>query len=496
MAYEKLKATASVTIVDETDASVLTGNMLVVKGSKNQIYITGQGNPYSPDWTKNNLVIRPFLQASNITKEDVNSIEYNPDLFNPREYPNAISSYGYIKDIHWYLRDSAGVERELFDSSDCSFSYSYTIDGTNILCTDGRQLVIKANMLTRNSTAEIVCKFSFYDPFANMYISQQLEATITNIASGQTNSRLITTCATGNAITNTGTQYIDILAKFYDDTSEIDIGDLINDGDANVSCLWYIRRYDGWVLLNSTKEEQDLANADIMMYNVMRIDEYDDVTGVYTLSQIDNARGNAALRIYPAAINGSEVIKCVFTDSTGAKYNSLQVIYDATDSTSVELHCNNGKRLKKGSIENTTIKAIVTYKGSLLEDDSPLYNTEFDYYWYKYTITDDVYVNVYNDWSNNLVENSDLENPIKGSRTLFVNTDAITSDEKEARFSLDLVEYGALASETAQANYYSRAITEEDLAVAMTANSAIGIDDNDVEAGIITAQELNALDEY
>ena len=112
MAYEKIKATASVTIVDETDASILTGNMLVVKGSKNQIYITGQSNPYSPDWTKNNLVIRPFLQASNITKEDLMNIEYNPDLFDPKEYPNSISSYGHIRDIHWYIRDNAGAERE------------------------------------------------------------------------------------------------------------------------------------------------------------------------------------------------------------------------------------------------------------------------------------------------------------------------------------------------------------------------------------------------
>ena len=71
MAYEKIKATASVTIVDETDASMLTGNMLVVKGSKNQIYITGQANPFSPDWSKSNLVIRPFLQASNVTKIEI-----------------------------------------------------------------------------------------------------------------------------------------------------------------------------------------------------------------------------------------------------------------------------------------------------------------------------------------------------------------------------------------------------------------------------------------
>lgn len=494
MAYEKVKATASVTIVDETDASILTGNMLVVKGSKNQIYITGQGNPYSPDWTKNNLVIRPFLQASNITKEDSTNVEYNPDLFDPKEYPNSISTYGYIRDIHWFIRDNAGVEKELLDSSDCSFSYSYNIDGTATMCTDGRQLVIRANMLSKNTTADIVCKFSFYDPFANMYISQQLETTIINIASGQSNSKLLTSCVNGSAITNTGNSYIDIIAKFYDDTGEINIDELISNGDANVSCLWYIRRYDGWILLDPTEAGQSSANADTMMYKIMRVNSYNDVSGIYELVDSNNAKGNAALRIYPAFISGSEIIKCVFTDPTGAKYNSLQVIYDATDPTSVELYCSNGKRLKKGSIENTTVKAIVTYKGSLLEDDSPLYNTEFDYYWYKYTVTDDVYVNVYNDANNNLIENADLNNPIKGKRTLFINTDAITSDEKEARFSLDLVEYGALSAESAQANYLAKAVSEEDLATAMTVNNNIGMNENDVQAAIVTAQELNTLE--
>ena len=103
MAYEKIKATASVTVVNETDASMLTGNMLVVKGSKNQLYITGQSNPFSPDWSKSNLVIRPFLQASNITKLDSVGIEYNPDLFDPKEYSTAISFYDYIKDIHLFF---------------------------------------------------------------------------------------------------------------------------------------------------------------------------------------------------------------------------------------------------------------------------------------------------------------------------------------------------------------------------------------------------------
>ena len=494
MAYEKLKATASVTIVDETDASTLVSNMVVVKGSKNQIYITGQENPYSPDWTKNNLVIRPFLQASNVTKENKGGVEYNPDLFDPNEYPEDLINYGYIKDIHWFMRDSAGVETELIDNSGKGFEYAYAVEGGTILCADCRQLIINQNLLTKNSTADIICRFSFYDPFANIYIAQQIETPIINIASGQSNSRLVTTCVNGNAISNTGQQYIDIIAKFYDDTGEQSIDGLIDDGTAYVSCLWYVRRYDGWVLLDPTEDGQTNANIEALMYNIMKVKKYDEVSGAYELEQTKNAKGGAAIRIYPAAIVGSEVIKCVVTDPSGSRFNSLQIVYDTTDSTTVELHCSNGRRLKKGSIEDTTIKAVVTYKGVLLEEDSPLYLTEFDYYWYKYTLVDDVYVNVYNDPTNALMENDDLANPVKGTRSLYIDTFAIDSSEKEARFSLDLVEFGALSAEAAQTNYYATAISEEDLAAAMVANCAIGIEPDDIAAAICTAQELNALD--
>ena len=490
MAYEKIKATASVTVVNETDASMLTGNMLVVKGSKNQLYITGQSNPFSPDWSKSNLVIRPFLQASNITKLDSVGIEYNPDLFDPKEYSNAISFYDYIKDIHWYLRDSAGVETEIHESSDYSFSYTYTINGSKVICNDSRQLVIKKNILSKNSTADIVCKFSFYDPFANIYVSQQLETNLINLASGQSNSKLITTCVNGNTITNNGNTYIDIMAQFYGDSEEENIGAAIEEGSANVSCLWYIRRQDGWTLLDPTTEGQTVANTEAMMYEIMKVSEYDDLTGTYTFEKFEGARGNAGIRIYPALIKGSEVIKCVYTDATGAKYNSIQVVYDVTDDTRVELYCSNGKRLRKGHVENTTIKAVITYKGTLLQDDSPLYDTEFDYYWYKYTLSDDKYVNVFNNSANDVIENEDLANPIKGLRTLYVDYLDISSDEKEAEFSLDLVEYEAAAANAAQAMYFSRAITEEDLGIAMLLNEDAGIED-DIEAAIYTAQELN-----
>ena len=229
------------------------------------------------------------------------------------------------------------------------------------------------------------------------------------------------------------------------------------------------------------------------MYEIMAIDSYDNDTGVYKFSKYEGGKGNAGIRIYPALIKNSEVIKCVYTDSTGAKYNSIQVVYDTTDETRVELYCSNGKRLRKGRVEDTVIKAMVTYKGTLLEDDSPLYNTEFDYYWYKYTLSDDKYVNVFNNGVNDLIENEDLANPVKGLRSLYIDYLDISAEEKEAEITLDLVEFGAVAAEAAQASYFSNAITEEDLGIAMLLNDDIG--EENIEAAIYTAQELNLEDE-
>lgn len=66
------KATAQITIVDTTDASYLSGGLSIVSGSRNQIYVpTATGDSaYSPNWKFNNLVIRPFLTASNIKKAE------------------------------------------------------------------------------------------------------------------------------------------------------------------------------------------------------------------------------------------------------------------------------------------------------------------------------------------------------------------------------------------------------------------------------------------
>lgn len=491
MAFEKLKATASVTIIDETDASTLFSNMMIVKGSKSQIYTDGN---YSPDWTKNNLVIRPFLQATNVVSADGT----NPDLFDPAVFGNNLTTYGYISNIHWFFRDSSGVETRWEDPSGdgSAMTYTYTVNGQAVTCSDARQFIIRDNILQKNSTMDIICRFTFHDPDANVSIAQQVEMTLINLASGRSDSKVITSCLNTNAISNHGDQYIDILAQFYDESGEQSITEMIHDGAYNVACQWYIRNADGWYWLNPNEDEQTIANSTAMCYEIMDVESYDSNTGSYEFTNTYNAKGGSAIRIYPALINGSEVIKCVVTDYGNSKYNSLQIVYDTTDETKVELHCSNGKRIKKGSIEETTIKAIITYHGELLADDDPRY-ANFDYYWYKYTIIDDVYVNVVNDPANPkiLLENDDyIANPQAGDRTLFIDINAIDNTEREATFTLDLVEKEKVDAEIAQANFYATALTEEELATAMIANCSVGIDPNDFKAAACTAQELKILD--
>ena len=200
------KATAQITIVDTTDASYLSGGLSVVSGSRNQIYIPAASgdSAYSPHWKFNNLVIRPFLTASNIKK--ANGTEYyNPDLFSPDEYPSFTTGTfkNIIDNIHWYYRDNAGVEVEITSGMEgYGFTWEYTIDGRVVSISDKRQLVINENILTPNTSMDIICKFSYNDPYANMSIGQQFSINISNIAAGTGASKVHIEAINGNTIYN------------------------------------------------------------------------------------------------------------------------------------------------------------------------------------------------------------------------------------------------------------------------------------------------------
>ena len=206
----KVLATAQLTITDQTDASNLAGNMTVVSGSKSQIYLTGATQPYNPDWKMSNLVIRPYMIATNVYRGS-SSDKYNPDLFDPKEYPNLESpgdvnvSGKYIYDINWYLVDSTGNETLIDVNSDSRFSHTWTYkdkQNSDLVLTDKRTLVIRDNILEKDSIASIIVKFSFHDPFADIRIPVTYEIQINNLSTGLGSTKAAINSINGNSFYN------------------------------------------------------------------------------------------------------------------------------------------------------------------------------------------------------------------------------------------------------------------------------------------------------
>ena len=153
----KVLATAQLTVTDQTDASNLAGNMTVVNGSKSQVYMTGSSQPYNPDYKISNLVLRPYMIATNVYRGPQDN-RYNPDLFDPQEYPNLEKpgdinvTTKYIHDIEWYIVDSANNQTKINVEEDNRFSHTWTYrtkDGQDLVLSDKRTLVIKDNILEK-----------------------------------------------------------------------------------------------------------------------------------------------------------------------------------------------------------------------------------------------------------------------------------------------------------------------------------------------------------
>lgn len=504
--YEAM-ATASTIITDETDASYLTGNLTIINSSRNQIYYTGQSNPYSPDWTRTNLVIRPYLLATNIYKTG-DAGRYNPDLFSPAEYRtfDDLSAHSFntpmISDIHWFIQDTAGVDTEITRSTEgYSFSWTYNIDKNNtITCNDKRQLVINQNILKINSTCEIICKFSFYDPYARMTIPQQFSISLSNIATGEGTNKAVIESLNGTSIYNGTPEYLELEAHYYRSGIEVDLQSEIEDATTSTMIQWYIRDplNGGWKLLDATTQEivNDTTDNDGNNYDICK-KSYDADTEKETYVITNNAKGGIMLRIYPDLISGSDSIKLVITDGNqnNAKFNDIIVVYDNTDETKAYIHLSNGNKLRRSATNTGTIaKVVITYQGELLTDESVLYNTEFDYYWYIYSFDKDETRNVWPDADSSkplkyqVVSADDDFTPVKSNRSIYLTYNDITREEQ---LTVDIVEKSVQTAQQAKEQLLNNLLVSEDeMNEAAALNEELGIDGP--EAQIFTANELKA----
>jgi hypothetical protein len=499
---KNILATASITITDQTDAATLAGGISVVSGSKNQVYLTGSSSPLSPDWSKNNLVLRPYLYASTITRYGAIG-EYNPDLFDPNEYPNLNNpgdnnvSTAYINkdDLFWYVRDANGTETLIDPTDNSNFSYSYMHNNT--IYEDKRYLVIKNNFIPRNSFVSIICRFSFYDPFAKIFVKQSYEIDLSCLSTGQGTSQLILQSVNGTSIYNSSPSYIDLYATFFKDGVEVDVQQEIESTEKNSRLFWYIRSAsgNGWTLLDGTKQNNnnyDFSN----MFEVRRYTSHDKIYNVYATEETTSTRGGFYLRLHPAIINGSSVIKAVLTSSDDNRdYSALEVVYDATDEVQAYIHSSNGDKIYQGiDSVGTTLTCMIKYQGALLSSDDSKYETDFEYYWFKISSDGTQTWNVYLDNTGKLQykeltadNNGNLE-LVSSSRILPIKANDV---DNVNMFQCAIIDKVNMANVTRRADIITNSPSEDDIIMASLLNAEIGIEDENDEL-LNTAYEINA----
>ncbi|MGL5506918.1 MAG: hypothetical protein ACRDB0_03335, partial [Paraclostridium sp.] len=489
----KVMATAQLTITDQTDASNLAGNMTVVTGGKSQVYLTGATQPYSPDWKANNLVIRPYMIATNIYRGQSDA-KYNPDLFDPWEYPDLTNpgdtgiSGAYIRDIKWYTVDSAGNETLIDTETDNKYSHEYTYskDEQSKLIKDSRQLVVKDNVLSKDSTLTFLIKFAFHDPFANINIPMVYSIDVNCISTGVGNSKTNIISVNGTTFYNADPDKLLFVAEYFSEGEKQDLEGLLSDALSQTNVKWFIRTQskDGWAILDPVTQDDNIWNVpgEEKAYEIHRVTEYDPNTGKYTTVKTNSPKGGTALYVYKGLIAGSDIIKLTVQDSKldGQTFSALETLLDYSDPTQCYIHSSNGDKLYKGMQGiGTTAKAVITHNGILLGDNATEYNTLFDYYWYKIESDGNKVYNVY-------VEDGKLKEkytgdsdyiadngwPRKSTRSIEILPDHI---DTKATFTVDILNKQEEARFYSRENLFKTLVTEEEFLEATVANEKIGI---------------------
>ena len=412
--FTSILATSSISIANQTTSAELTGNLNIETGNKNQIYTAGLPAPYSPDWAINNLVIKPYCIASTITKISDTFETYNPNLFDINEYPDLNNpeyyerNITYIKNLKWFTRSVNGTETEIEEDDNFSFDYND--------CPDNRYLVIKNNFLPRDSYVTIICKYDYNDPFTNAKIAQTYSMDLSCIATGQGTDQLMINNVLGTSIHNNDPAYIELYASYFSNGIEMDIQEQIEDPTIQSSIQWYKRASseDGWVLLDATTQDENEFNSETVKCYEIRRYTSSDGTGNFVTEKTYSARGGFLLRVHPALIKSSDVIKAVFTNTNkgGAQYVATEVVYDTTDVIQAYITSSAGDKLYKEIDTNGTIlTCMINYQGQLLEDGDPRYGDDdytgnqdgqtglFDYYWFRMSQDGLVTYNLYKDMS-------------------------------------------------------------------------------------------------
>ena len=440
--FDAILATSSISITNQSMSAELVGNLVIESGTKNQIYTAGVPAPYSPDWSVDNLIITPYCTASTITKVNEQLTSYNPNLFDINEYPDLNDpqyyerEITYIKNIKWLIRSASGKESEIVEDENFSFEY----EG----CNDKRFLVIKGNFMPRDTFVTLLCKYDYNDPYTNTITAQTYSLDLSCIATGQGTDQLLINNVFGTSIHNNDPAYIELYVTYFSNGQEVDVQEQIEDPMLQSSVQWYKRASseDGWILLDAVNQDNNEFNSEeIKCYEIRRYISSSG-PGVYETEKTYSARGGFLLRIYPALIKSSDVIKAIFnnTNKIRAVFQATEVVYDTTDVIQAYITSSAGDKLYKNIDTNgTTLTCMINYQGKLLENGDPRYGDDdysgnqdgetglFDYYWFRMSQDGSQTYNLFKNYNDEVQMQEVLDDTqlIKSSRSINIKAQHI-----------------------------------------------------------------------
>lgn len=376
--------------------------------------------------------------------------------------------------------------------------------GSDLVLNDKRTLVIKDNILEKDSIASIVVKFSFHDPFADIRIPVTYELQINNLSTGMGTSKAAINSIDGNSFYNADTvENLRFEAEYFREGLAVDLDQKLQSSISNLKVEWFIKTSQGWALLEASTQDNNEWNipGKAKLYEIHRVLEKDPSTGKITSTEKTlNKKGGTILIISPDLIAGSDVIKLVVTDDeqSNLKSSALENVYDYSDPTQCYIHSSNGDKLYKGmDAPGTTLTAMVKYKGSLLEDSDDRYNTLFDYYWYRIDSLGENIENIYINEGGQIkfIDTTDpsytSENgfPKKSQRSLSIKPAHI---DYKATFFVDLLDKEKAKAIEYRSNLLKSLPTEDDLDTATIMVVNAGFNEYDYDEILNTALDLRA----
>ena len=307
-----------------------------------------------------------------------------------------------------------------------------------------RFLVIKNNFLPKDTFVTLLCKYDYNDPFTNTITAQTYSLDLSCIATGQGTDQLLINNVYGTSIHNNDPEYIDLYVTYFSNGQEIDIQEQLEDPMLQSSVQWYKRasEEDGWLLLDPVNQDNNEFNSvDIKCYEIRRYTSTSG-PGIYETEKTYSARGGFLLRIYPALIKSSDVIKAVFnnTNKVRAIFQATEVVYDTTDVIQAYITSSAGDKIYKDVDTNgTTLTCMINYQGQLLENGDPRYGDDdysgnqdgqtglFDYYWFRMSQDGSQTYNLFIDYNGEVQMQKVLDDTelIKSSRIINIKAQHI-----------------------------------------------------------------------